>query len=73
VRSEGMLCSLAELGWDSSITDWVALLRDTVGLRAGDSLDNRFVDWETIVVPARDFLQVPEITDVESDKMLQRA
>jgi hypothetical protein len=68
-----MLCSLAELGWDSSVTDWVALLKDTVGLRVGDSLDNRFVDWETIVVPARDFLRVPEIIGAESDKMLQRA
>lgn len=73
VRSEGMLCSLAELGWDSSVTDWVALLKDTAGLRAGDSLDNRFIDWETIVVPARDFLQVPEIAGAESDKVLQRA
>jgi tRNA-binding EMAP/Myf-like protein len=65
VRSEGMLCSLAELGWDSSVTDWVALLKDTAGLRVGDCLDNRFVDWETIVVPASEFLQGPEIVSIQ--------
>lgn len=40
VISEGMLCSLAELGWDPSVTDRIAILEDSAGLRPGDSLDN---------------------------------
>jgi tRNA-binding EMAP/Myf-like protein len=52
--SEGMLCSLAELGWDSSVTDRVALLDGSAGLRVGESLDNRYVDWQLIVVSATD-------------------
>lgn len=51
VRSEGMLCSLAELGWDSSVTNWVALLKDSADLQVGESLDDRYVDWKRIVVP----------------------
>lgn len=51
--SEGMLCSLAELGWDSSVTDRVALLKDSAGLRVGESLNNRFVDWARIAVLSR--------------------
>ena len=62
-----MLCSLAELGWDSSVTDRVALLDGSVGLRAGDSLDTRYVDWKLIVVPA----EVP--ASAESPKALQNA
>ncbi len=54
--SEGMLCSLAELGWDSSSTDRVALLDGSAGLRVGESLDNRHADWKLIVVPATDIL-----------------
>ena len=72
VRSEGMLCSLAELGWDSSVTDWVALLKDTVGLRAGESLDERFVDWETIVVPETDLLRA-QTAAPDPGKVLQTA
>ncbi len=49
-----MLCSLAELGWDSSVTDRVALLDGSAGLRVGQSLENRHVDWRLIVVPATD-------------------
>src|SRR5260370_12811240 len=37
--SEGMLCSCAELGWDSSATDRVALLDASAGLRVGEYLD----------------------------------
>jgi tRNA-binding EMAP/Myf-like protein len=57
VRSEGMLCSLAELGWDSSVTNWVALLKDSVGLQVGESLEDRYGDWKRIVVPPKDFLK----------------
>lgn len=48
--SEGMLCSLAELGWDSSVTDWVALLDTSAGLHAGQPLDDRYNDWPAIVL-----------------------
>jgi tRNA-binding EMAP/Myf-like protein len=47
--SEGMLCSLAELGWDRSITDCVALLDNSIGLRPGESLDEHDTDWWSIV------------------------
>jgi tRNA-binding EMAP/Myf-like protein len=52
--SEGMLCSCAELGWDSSITDRVALLDAAAGLRVGECLDDRYVDWQRIVKRAID-------------------
>jgi phenylalanyl-tRNA synthetase beta chain len=48
--SEGMLCSLAELGWDPSVTDRVALLDNSMGLRPGESLVNPDVDWKAIVM-----------------------
>jgi phenylalanyl-tRNA synthetase beta chain len=47
--SEGMLCSLAELGWDLSVTDRVALLDEGAGLIPGESLDSRESDWPTII------------------------
>ena len=47
-----MLCSCAELGWDSSATDRVALLDASAGLRVGESLDDRYVDWHDIVKTA---------------------
>jgi phenylalanyl-tRNA synthetase beta chain len=47
--SEGMLCSLAELGWDLSVTDRVALLGDHAGLTPGESLDSRESDWQSII------------------------
>ncbi len=47
--SEGMLCSLAELGWDPSVTDRVALLDERTGLMPGDSLDYRADDWPSII------------------------
>jgi tRNA-binding EMAP/Myf-like protein len=70
--SEGMLCSLAELGWDSSVTDRVALLRDSAGLRVGESLDDRYVDWKFIVVPTIDFLDVRDFIAFESPRVLQK-
>ena len=44
-----MLCSLAELGWDSSVTDWVAILDDSIGLQPGESLDKGSDDWKPMV------------------------
>ncbi len=46
--SEGMLCSLAELGWDPGVIDRVALLKDTEELEPGASLD-KLEDWRTVV------------------------
>jgi tRNA-binding EMAP/Myf-like protein len=51
--SDGMLCSLAELGWDPAVTDRVALLNNAVGLRPGESLDNCDANWESIVASPR--------------------
>jgi len=48
--SEGMLCSLAELGWDPSVTDWVALLDASADLYVGQSLDG-LDDWRAIAQP----------------------
>jgi phenylalanyl-tRNA synthetase beta chain len=48
--SEGMLCSLAELGWDPAVTDWVALLNPSAGLSAGQPLENRYDDWRAIAL-----------------------
>lgn len=45
--SYGMLCSLAEIGWDPKGPDEVALLRD---VRPGDVLDGYAWDWWTIVI-----------------------
>jgi tRNA-binding EMAP/Myf-like protein len=47
--SEGMLCSLAELGWDLSVSDRVALLDERSGLTPGESLDSRESDWPSII------------------------
>lgn len=55
--SEGMLCSCAELGWDSSVTDRVALLDDSAGLRVGEGLDDHYVDWRRLVKTADDRLE----------------
>jgi tRNA-binding EMAP/Myf-like protein len=51
--SEGMLCSLAELGWDPVACDRVALLKPSGNLQPGDSLDDRSADWKSIVLSAR--------------------
>jgi phenylalanyl-tRNA synthetase beta chain len=48
--SEGMLCSLAELGWDPSVRDRVALLDSSTGLRPGESLEHAARDWPSIVL-----------------------
>jgi len=50
--SHGMLCSLAELGWDTSVTDRVATL-DTAHLQPGQCLDDRANDWESIILNPR--------------------
>jgi tRNA-binding EMAP/Myf-like protein len=49
--SEGMLCSLAELGWDASVHDRVALLKRSAGLKPGDPLDDIGSDWRKYVEP----------------------
>jgi phenylalanyl-tRNA synthetase beta chain len=71
--SEGMLCSLAELGWDLSVTDRVALLENSAGLKPGDSLDDVGSDWKLIVRPDTGFLESPEFAVAEPDKVLQTA
>jgi phenylalanyl-tRNA synthetase beta chain len=48
--SEGMLCSLAELGWDPAVTDWVALLDTSADLHAGQPLEDRYDDWRSIAL-----------------------
>lgn len=50
--SDGMLCSLAELGWSPLVQDEVALLDPSSGLQPGDSLDDRPDVWQAIVLPA---------------------
>jgi tRNA-binding EMAP/Myf-like protein len=69
--SEGMLCSLAELGWDLSVTDRVALLEDSTGLEPGDSLDDVGGDWKLIVRQAVGFLSLQKFTVGEPEKVLQ--
>jgi tRNA-binding EMAP/Myf-like protein len=49
--SEGMLCSLAELGWDLSVSDRVALLDEHAGVIVGDSLDPWESNWPSIIRP----------------------
>ena len=50
--SDGMLCSLAELGWDPSVTDWVALLDTSADLRVGRPLEVKapVEDWQRIAL-----------------------
>ncbi len=69
--SEGMLCSLAELGWDSSVTDRVALLDPSAGLRVGESLDDRCVDWRRIVKKADDLVGAEDSTTSNRPKVPQ--
>ena len=52
-ESHGMLCSLAELGWDPSVTDRVAVLDGSAGLGPGDSLDDIGDRWPLILKPAK--------------------
>jgi len=70
--SEGMLCSLAELGWDSAISDRVALLDSSAGLRPGDSLDTRASDWQSIVLAPALMSNKRQSTGVSRDSRLAR-
>jgi hypothetical protein len=69
--SEGMLCSRAELGWDSSATDRVALLDASAGLQVGDYLDDRYVDWQRIVKTEDDLLGAGDSASSNRPKMPQ--
>ena len=71
--SEGMLCSIAELGWDLAVADRVALLDGFAGLQPGDSLDDVGDAWPRVVRKAVDFLTPEESAASESPKMLQTA
>ena len=51
--SDGMLCSLAELGWDPRVTDRVALLASSARLSPGTLLDDRAEDWKSVVANRR--------------------
>jgi tRNA-binding EMAP/Myf-like protein len=51
--SYGMLCSLAELGWDPGVTDRVAMLAPSARLKPGTSLDERANDWQSIIFNPR--------------------
>jgi tRNA-binding EMAP/Myf-like protein len=67
-QSEGMLCSLAELGWDPSVTDRVARLNGSAGLRPGDSLDEVGESWPLILRPADEFRAEEILAALESPK-----
>jgi tRNA-binding EMAP/Myf-like protein len=51
--SYGMLCSLAELGWDPDVKDRVALLACSAGLSPGTSLDDLTENWRSIIANRR--------------------
>jgi len=48
--SHGMLCSLAELGWDDAVTDQVAIFKDGI-LAPGAALDHVGDGWRSLVLP----------------------
>ena len=48
--SHGMLCSLAELGWDPTVTNQVAIFREAP-MEPGDSLDDIGSEWPSLVLP----------------------
>lgn len=50
--SYGMLCSLAELGWDYSVTNQVAIFKEGGPLKPGDSLDECAARWEELTLPS---------------------
>ena len=54
--SEGMLCSPAELAWDPAVTDRVALLSGSAGLRPVDALDDVGDRCALILQPVDQFL-----------------
>jgi phenylalanyl-tRNA synthetase beta chain len=64
--SEGMLCSLAELGWDTSVTDWVALPDPSANLEAGQSLEAWSDDWPAIALQI-DVSQARELAGLPPD------
>jgi hypothetical protein len=68
-----MLCSLAELGWDPAVTDWVALL-DAARLEAGQSLAGWQRNWREIALavdlPQAQRLAGRELTTVGADALL---
>lgn len=66
--SEGMLCSLAELGWDPSVTDRVARLNGSAGLCPGDSLDDVGESWPLILRPEDEFRAEVIYATLESPK-----
>jgi len=51
--SHGMLCSLAELGWDPTSTDRVALLSASTNLPPGTRLDGYANNWKPIIANQR--------------------
>lgn len=57
--SHGMLCSLAELGWDPGAPDEVALLRN---VKPGESLDDvTATGWQSLVINTRNISEpVPD-------------
>jgi tRNA-binding EMAP/Myf-like protein len=64
--SHGMLCSLAELGWDSGVTNQVAIFADG-SLKPGDSLDGRGGQWLSFTlppIPDDQYESRPELLDV---------
>ena len=48
--SYGMLCSLAELGWNSSVKNQVAIFADDGSLKPGDSLDELGAQWRSFTL-----------------------
>ena len=61
-----MLCSLAELGWDTAVTDWVALLDTSANLEAGQPLEGRRRDWHAIALQI-DVSQARKLADLQPD------
>jgi tRNA-binding EMAP/Myf-like protein len=51
--SYGMLCSLAELGWDPAVADRVALLSTSARLLPGTRLDDYANEWKPILANRR--------------------
>jgi len=62
-----MLCSLAELGWDSSEADRVALLDACADLSVGESLNDHYVDWQRIVLRADGSLGAEDFPAANAD------
>lgn len=64
--SHGMLCSLAELGWDHGVKNQVAIFADG-SLKPGDSLDERGGQWRSFTLPSipdERYESRPELFDV---------